>query len=99
MQGWSGGGGRAVRPVHSPQPLDFGFTLGELRFAPVRICFDVVADYAEQGKRISRRSPRKSNADLRRSTGSIISVNLRETMAILHPQSRGKNFSQITAEK
>ncbi|MCO5263732.1 MAG: hypothetical protein M9901_12725 [Lentimicrobium sp.] len=29
--------------------MDFGFTLGELRYAPVRICFDLVADYAEQG--------------------------------------------------
>ena len=43
----------AIRPVQpgfrSLSGSDFGFTFGELRFAPVRICFDVVTDYAEQG--------------------------------------------------
>jgi len=29
--------------------IGIGFTFGELRFVPVRICFDVVTNYAEQG--------------------------------------------------
>src|SRR5690606_42025026 len=62
----------------------FGFRILDFGFL---ICIEVVTDYAEQRRRLGTVS-----------TGNTISVNLRETSAVLHQQSRKKNFSQITAE-
>ena len=62
----------------------FGFRILDFGFL---ICIEVVTDYAEQRRRLGTVS-----------TGNTISVNLRETSAVLHQQSRKKNFSQITAD-